>query len=160
MKRSSIIFVSVLALCLIVALVVIAIMHTGVSIYMFADMEECKTIASADDSFSKYTDSSSDKNVSGLTYTDFFAGKYDAGDFQFEIFAYEFDSVDSARAYFDKVTGKNSDGLISNYSSSSGVMSSHIVVFEGKLAYALYLPTSDVVDVAEFLSNVFSIKIA
>ena len=160
MKKTAVVLISVLLLCLIVVLVVGAIMVTDVSVYMFADMEECKSIASADESFSKYTDASSDKNIKALTYTDFFAGKYDSGDFEFEIFAYAFDSVDSARAYFKEVTGKNSRDLENNFSVSGGLTRGRIVVFHNNLAYTVYVPTMDIKDVAEFLSEAFSIKIA
>ena len=162
MKKTSIVLISVLLLCLIAWFVVVSIMVAGASVYMFADMEECKSIASADGSFSEYADASSDKNIKGLNYTDFFAGKYDSGDFRFEIFAYEFDSVDSARTYFKKVTGKNSRDMETNFSLSSGIFSSRarMVVFNNNLAYIVYIPTMDVKDAAEFLSEVFSIKIA
>ena len=161
-KKTSIVLISVLLLCLIAWFVVVGIMVFGVSAYIFSDMEECKSIASADGSFSEYADASSDKNNKGLTYTDFFAGKYDSGDFKFEIFAYEFDSVDSARAYFKEVTGKNSRDRESNFTLSSGLLSSRacMVVFNNNLAYIVYMPTMDIKDATDFLSEVFSIKIA
>ena len=159
MKKTTIVFVCAVVLLLIAVSTALMIVHTNVSVCIFADLEECESIASADGSFSEYTEVSSDKHVKTLTYTDFFAGKYKCDGFKFEIFAYEFDSIDSARAYFEEVTGKNSDGLDTNFSLSSGLLNSHLVVFDSNRAYMLYAPTMDMSDVAQFLSGVFSIKI-
>ena len=158
MKKTTIVFVCAIVLLLIAVSTALMIVHTNVSVCIFADLEECESIASADGSFSEYTEVSSDKHVK-VRLTDFFAGKYKCDGFKFEIFAYEFDSIDSARAYFEEVTGKNSDGLDTNFSLSSGLLNSYLVVFDSNRAYMLYAPTMDISDVAQFLSGVFSIKI-
>lgn len=159
MKKVSVALICVFVCLLVVAFVALLVVHADVSITMFADLDECAFIASADGNFSEYSDVLSDENVRGLTYTDFFAGVYDCDTFEFEIFAYEFDSVDSARAYFDEVTGKNSDGLDANFTLSSGLLTSSLVVFDSNRAYVVYAPAMDVSDVAQFLSGVFSLKI-
>ena len=122
MKKHSIVFACAFVALLVVGLVALTTVQMKANVYIFADMKECESILSAGGSFSEYADVSSDENVRELTYTDFFAGEYNCDDFEFKIFAYEFDRVDSARAYFDEITGKNSDGLDANFMLSSGLL--------------------------------------
>lgn len=160
--------ISILIACLVPVLLLLVFgiigmsHHLDASIHIFANLNECALIATAqneDGSFSKYTDTVSDKDASGLAYTDFFAGEYTCGTYEFEIFAYQFDNEDSAQEYFERATGKNSEGVDSNFSLSSGLIKTRLVVFDKNRAYTVRMPTGDVDDVTQFLAAIFSVKI-
>ncbi len=137
-------------------------LHFNTSIYIFSDISECNALEApsvADVYFTKYQNTTQDNNLNGLQYTEFFAGKYFCEQYTFEIFAYEFADPLAAKTYFENATGKNANELDANFSMASGATTSHIVVFNGNMAYAVYCPSNSLFDVATVLEDHFQIKI-
>ena len=143
----------------------LAVLHQSLdtSIYIFSDIKECQTIETLDAKvgrFQKYQDTAFDKHANDLKCTAFFGGEYSCDVYSFQIFAYVFEDTTTAQEYFERTTGKVSDSLSTNFSLASGVISSHLVVFDGKHAYAVYFPTSATAEVLQLLSVCFETKIA
>lgn len=136
--------------------------HWDAKICIFADMAECESLEDlsvGEGRFTRYHNTALDDKLNGLQYTSFFSGSYSCDQFEFEIFAYKFVNANSAKTYFENVTGKNSDSRESNFSLVSGAVRSHIAVFSGDSAYAAYFPTSALTNVLEILSKQFTIQI-
>lgn len=147
-------------LALMIALLVTALYHGDPVITVFADLEECKTLSKQTDAvFSAYEDVKLDKAVKDIRYSAFYAGEYSCDQYDFEIFAYTFESTEDARVYFKNTTGKKSEGMYSNFSVSSGFFTSRVVVFEENRAYSVSTKTANLKQVCEFLAGVFSREI-
>lgn len=132
------------------------------NIYIFADIQECQAMEALSDNggkFTKYQDAGKDKYSKDLSYTAFFGGEYCSSKCEFEICAYEFEDTVAARKYFDRVTGKNSYTMDKNFSLSSGLIHSQLVVFEKNKAYAMSFPTSVLYDVAQIMVKYFTVKV-
>lgn len=131
-------------------------------IYIFEDMAECeafRTMSDNNGTFTEYTDRITDDNLSNLSYVSCLSGKYLCDKYNFEIFAYEFENEESARAYFKNCTGKNTNDLRQNFSLSSGLFRSHLAVLKGTKAYVVSCPTKYVQDVLQVLEKCFSDRI-
>ena len=164
MSKKQIVVVCIVAIILIGLCIMIPAFHahSNISIYIFEDISECNALVSLNEeggSFTKYQDAEQDENLENLQYVQSFTGKYTCDRYTFEIFAYAFADSASARTYFENITGKNSYTLEENFSISSGLTSSRIIVFKGNMAYAVYCPASDIDDVSEVLETAFRQKI-
>ena len=80
-------------------------------------------------------------------------------DIEFEIFAYEFKDSDSAKRYFNNVTGKNSEELDTNFSASMGMTSYRLVIIDFKKAYIVQGPSNNAEEIQDFLKENFTVKI-
>lgn len=131
--------------------------------YIFENISECQGIQNSTLSGAKFEhyEIEKDKKLKGLTYTERFCGKFSCDEFEFEIFAYEFENAESAKKYFDNVTGTadNIESYTSFYG-NFGMFSVDIMVFDFEKAYRVNLSKSDIEEVFQFLSTVFSKKIA
>ena len=146
-----------------VAAVLMANVLLNLDVAIFANMEECKAISQSVGSnggFSVYEDVASDKAIRTLKYTECYAGKYTCDNYDFEIFAYTFETTEDARAYFKNATGKKSKDMDANYSISTGLFSRvRIVVFDENRAYVVYTAKEDVTEVNAFLCDIFTKKL-
>lgn len=163
MSKKQIVVVCVVAIILIGLCIMIPAFqaHSNISIYIFEDISECNALVSSNEdggNFTRYQDAEQDENLENLQYVQSFAGKYTCDRYTFEIFAYAFADSASARTYFENITGKNSYTLEENFSISSGLTASKIIVFKGNMAYAVYCPSSDLADVSNVLADLFTIK--
>ena len=161
MKKRLLITLIVFSLIVTVGLTAIALRTrklVDTNIYIFANIQECNAL-DATGKFTPYTDASQDTHVENLPYTAFLAGEYHDGDVAFQIFAYEFESLDTARAYFDDITGKDSSTLSRNFSLSEGMRNARIVVFSENHAYVAYFSNDSTQEVLEILKDIFSTKI-
>ena len=160
-RKLGIILACVVLLILIADLVITVDIFANLDVAIFANMEECKAISQGvghNGDFSAYKDVASDKAIRELKYTDCYAGKYTCDNYDFEIFAYTFETTEDARAYFKNVTGKKSNEMDANYSVSAGIFLSRarIVVFQENRAYIVYTAKADIREVSEFLSSIFT----
>ena len=161
MKKRLLITLIVFSLIVTVGLTAIALRTrklVDTNIYIFANIQECNAL-DATGKFTPYTDASQDTHVENLPYTAFLSGEYHDGDVAFQIFAYEFESLDTARAYFDDITGKDSSTLSRNFSLSEGMRNARIVVFSENHAYVAYFSNDSTQEVLEILKDIFSTKI-
>ena len=163
-SRKVILTLCILAVILIGLCTVVPILrlHLITNIYIFSDISECdslETLNVENGYFTRYQNAMLDNNLSGLQYTEFFAGTYSCDQYTFEIFAYEFIDSVAAKTYFENATGKNSAASDANFSMVSGIATCHIIVFEGDRAYAIYCPSNDLSDVSVVLADHFQIKI-
>ena len=106
----------------------------------------------------RYNDTSRDENLEGLQYVAHYAAYYKCEEFEFEIFAYEFQDTEEAHQYFYNHTGRESD-RDTNFFGSGGMFSYDLVVIDGKNAYFASTSSGDVDEMYEFFSNVFSTKL-
>lgn len=151
--------------CLLFCILLISFFSCGfrkMDYYIFKDIEECEKIFSMNydnAKFNHYETAENDEHLGALKYDTFFAGEFRSDELNFEIFAYQFDSDESAKSYFENVTGKSSSGLMSNFSHSGGITESQIVVIDSDRAYSIIMPTSEVESVQKMLEDVFSVKL-
>lgn len=167
MKSKLPIILIIFSLCAIILGVsitaIISFKHLNADVYMFKSIEECwkiETQAEENSVFNRYLDTSRDNYLSGLSYNSFFSGKYSCEQYEFEIFAYEFNDTMSAIEYFKKITGKDSIQKSTNFSLSSGIAQSRIIAISETNAYIVYCPTKDFTDVCKMLEKIFTVKIS
>lgn len=161
MKKRLLITLIVFSLIVTVGLTAIALRTrklVDTNIYILANIQECNAL-DATGKFTPYTDASQDTHVENLPYTAFLAGEYHDGDVAFQIFAYEFESLDTARAYFDDITGKDSSTLSRNFSLSEGMRDGRLVVFDNHCGYAAYFSNGSTQEVLGILEEIFSVRI-
>ena len=127
-------------------------------VYIFSDIEECRKFDEDMTSNAKvtiYNKPDTDTNLKDLKYLDFYACKCHSGEFEFEMFAYNFIDSDTAKEYFKNETGKNDD-LEINFSNSSGMGLFRSIVIDGNKAYSVYCKDSDSLKVIEFINSIFT----
>ena len=81
-------------------------------VYIFEDINECSNISNLTYSNGyviEYENPNDDKYLKNLVYNDFYVAVYESEELRFEIFAYEFDSYESAKKYFKNATGKKEE---------------------------------------------------
>lgn len=102
-----------------------------------------------------YESPEQDKYLKELNYDNFFACKYSSDDLEFELFAYQFQEMDSAKEYFNHIAGhKATDDT--DFLKSAGMTSYKSVVISGNTAYAVYSKRSDVDKLNELLGYWFT----
>lgn len=151
--------------CLVLLLVLCAILTAcdGVQneAYMFADISECENIVlnkSEDTEVTVYDTPEKDKNLKDFEYDSFYAVKYKSKEMNFEIFAYDFVDIDTAKNYFEECANRECIGNKDFYISSD-LINHTIRAFDEDKAYVLYSRLGYRESVNEFLSNVFSVSI-
>ena len=132
--------------------------HLDTPIPMFANIEECSAL-DADGKFTPYSDVSNDSHIQNLPYTAFFAGQYKDDAVKFEIFAYEFPDTESARAYFQNITGKASENMTHNYSLSDGMFGGRLAVFQDHRAYIVSCSYNMIWEIVAVLEEIFSLGV-
>lgn len=131
------------------------------TIHIFSDLEECRKIVLDNDDgviITEYELPDKDKYLKDLAYNNFFGCDYDGKDFNFELFAYEFEDDGIAKKYFTNITGKNSD-LDTNFSSVSGMSFYRRVVIDGSKAYIVHASKKDAEKAVELINTVFTKKL-
>ena len=134
--------------------------------FIFKDIDECQNLLSLsyeDGKTTVYNSPSDDNYLKDLTYVDFFAAKYESAELEFEIFAYVFNTSETAQKYFKNVTGKSVD-LATNFSSSYGiglfgVSSAELVVIDSERAYIIHIPHNQLEKLEKLLGEIFTVKI-
>ncbi len=126
--------------------------------YIFDDISECENLEKTEYSeinVKKYTDPQEDKYLENLEYEAFYAAEFKSSELEFEIFAYEFDDPDTAKKYFENVTGK-SRAYDTDFSSEKGMTQYRLVVIDFEKAYIVYTSRSSYNELNQALGSVFS----
>lgn len=129
--------------------------------YVFKEIGECEALETSDRKdakFEKYETPSEDKKLKKLEYETFFGGKYSCDEFSFEIFAYEFKDSDTAKKYYENVTGGIS-GFDANFSKIARMSSFIMVVLNNEFSYTIYTSPHNAGAVQDFISEIFSLEI-
>ena len=129
--------------------------------YIFSEITECNNFTidkKGGAEIIEYDTPDDDRYLENMKYKNFFAAKYKSSEFEFEIFAYEFENSDSAKEYFKNATGRTSD-LDTNFLSSGGITSQKIVVINFEKAYTLYTSADSSEQVKKFIGENFTIQI-
>ena len=133
--------------------------HEKIGTCIFSDISECEKFKEYDGiNIKKYDTSEKDKKLKGVDYEKFYAAKISCSEFEFEIFAYEFNDIGSAQTYFENVTGKEVSAN-TEFSSSFGPLSGRRIVIDGKNAYVIYCSSIDEKAVLNFLYKTFTVNL-
>ena len=149
-KKSLVIFL----LCFSVVLILLTVLFSFVfsalpeqDIYIYENITECeelRALGGETGTFTEYAVPKNDGNLGDLSYASCFAGKYLCVDYDFEIFAYEFEDEESARVYFKNCTGKANSGRTQNFSLSLGLTRARLAVMKDTKAYIVLCSTEDI----------------
>lgn len=155
-----VIFLSVTLLPLFVSVIREKIEYPdGRSFCIFSDISDCEKFEEYDGvEVKKHDTPKKDKYLKDLKYERFYAGEISSRDFEFDIFAYEFCDEESAKKYYDNVTGVDTERN-STYLSSWGTFSGELVVIHGKNAYILRTSTYDRNQALDFINEIFKVKV-
>ena len=129
--------------------------------YIFNTIEECEIIESEKSEnaiITIYDSPKTDKNLKDLAYNQLYAVKYDSDELDFEIFAYEFSTSDSAKKYFENNTGIETE-LNTHYLASGGITKYKVVVIDGCNAYYATTAQKDYEEMMLYFEKVFSKQI-
>ena len=157
-EKISLISIAFLILLMVSSLLLSSCQIPNIEVYIFTDLNECSNIKDLTYSAEKireYENPNGDKYLKELVYTDFYAASYESEELSFEIFAYEFDSAESAQKYFNNVTGKNVS-LDTNFSSSKGMGEFRLVVIDQKYAYTVTSSSKEAEILKKSLCEIFS----
>ena len=132
-----------------------------IDVNIFSNIEECKDIENlkSDNADVEIYDSTmEDKYLKNLKFQGSFGCKYTSDDLTFELFAYEFSSVDMAMSYFKNSTGKGNDPNPTFSDSSGAFLFERIVIKENK-AYAVRCKKDEKEKLIDFLNSWFSVDV-
>ena len=125
---------------------------------IFADIAECEQIVSNKPDGAQievYETAEKDKYLRNLEYEAFFGAKYASSEMRFQLFAYDFADSETARAYFEAVTGKDG-ALITDVLAESGLFSSDLIVRVDDKAYRVKMPSGYTRRVTDYLNEIFT----
>lgn len=130
-------------------------------VHIFHNIEECIAIESNKTSNAKiikYNSPDEDLMSMNLEYSDFYACEYISDDMEFEIFAYVFKDISSAKEYFNNKTGK-SQSLETNFSFSRGLNKFRGVVIDGEKAYLVSCKSKYTKRTLDYINSIFTEEI-
>lgn len=157
-KKLFIISVISILLLLVIWLSITSSLTSGITekIYMFSDINECNGFKDIEKE--RYVNALKDNNLSDLKYKKFYGAYCENQDFEFEIFAYEFENVDFAKQYYRNYINADTDRNTIYHLSSGHFLVTLLVIDENK-AYIINTNVFDVKDVQSFISHKFSLDI-
>ena len=140
---------------------------------IFQSIDECEALIPEDQSgvkIERYATPDADKDLKGLPYERFFGMQFESDEMEYQIFAYEFENIESALKYFENATGKKysleeDQAFLEQrdyqiFSASSGMTSSRIVVLSENRAYQLRAPKRYIDEIHAVLKDTFSQQVA
>lgn len=125
---------------------------------IFADIAECEQIVSnkpGDAQIEVYETAEKDKYLRNLEYEAFFGATYASMEMRFQLFAYDFADSETARAYYEAVTGKDG-ALITDVLAEKGLFSSDLIVRVDDKAYRVKMPSRYTRRVTDYLNEIFT----
>ena len=128
-------------------------------VYMFENIDELENMEA---SFKKYGQvqkfsDSYDECLQGLKYKKQYVAKYECDDFEFDIYAYEFETEEQAREYYINFAEDDLDiNLWNLYFNSKGTVTS--MTINGVNIYRIVYQKNDEKAINTFLSECLSIK--
>ena len=102
----------------------------------------------------KYNDTSRDENLEGLQYVAHYAAYYKCEEFEFEIFAYEFESSDVSREYHKNVSIETDKDV--SMHKTVGITKTKLVLIDNTMAYSAFYSNVDAEQVEYYLYTAFS----
>ncbi|MBO5913040.1 MAG: hypothetical protein J6Q76_06190 [Clostridia bacterium] len=155
-KKIGIIAVAIFVVMLVFSMISVFMETSKIDDYpMFSDIEECYSLENY-----KLDDTPKDKYVKGLDYKASFVATVKTDDFEFEIFAYEFETLADAKNYYKEFKELKSE-IKSDYgaSFSAGHSAGDGIVFNGQNLYRISCSSKELDDVVEYLLTVFTLKL-
>ncbi len=102
----------------------------------------------------KYNDTSRDENLEGLQYVAHYAAYYKCEEFEFEIFAYEFESSDVSREYHKNVSIETDKDV--SMHKTVGITKTKLVLIDNTMAYSAFYSNVDAEQVEYYFYTAFS----
>ncbi len=155
-KKLGIIAVAIFVVMLIFSIASVLVETSKIDDFpMFSDIEECYSLENY-----KLDDTPKDKYVKGLNYKASFVATVKTADCEFEIFAYEFETVESAKNYYKEFEGLKSE-INRDYGArfSVGHFAGKGIVFNGPNLYRISCDSKELDDVVKYLSTIFTLKL-
>ena len=160
-KLKSAIIIGLIGGFIFILLIVIGMISSFISynnytkINHFDDISECLAL----DDFKVNGDNLVDNYISDINYIDSYVYKLNCNNTLFEMYAYEFDSIDTAKKYYLQIEGKTVDGNI-DYNGNSSLFSSSLIVRYNTNIYRIKTGgTNDYVEVMHCLNSIFTVNI-
>ena len=127
-------------------------------IYMFENISEFESM---EDNFKEYGqiqkyDPSYDESLNGLEYVNQYLAKYECENYEFEIFAYEFQMVEQAQQYYSNHGNETSQAVTRWYINSSGKIT--IITLNEKNIYKIKYQKQDEEAITELLSQKLALE--
>ena len=136
----------------------------NLKITVFSDIEECQLIEKAgndeDATVIKISNPSNDKLYDEkFAYKEFWAIQYTSSECSFEIYAYEFENEDIAKAYFEEFVS-NGGSKDSSFHSISGINYGQQTVYQNERAYTIYASShKNLKEAVALVNNCFSVEL-
>ena len=133
-------------------------LRTRSNICIFSDITEFEQIEKdflEYGTVERYDSPKDDKHLKGLSYVKFYAGKYKCDDFQFEIFAYEFEDSILAEKYYENAVG-NETTINPRYVISGNLRNTTLLVIDGANVYLASYSTKYKHNVESFFATKFN----
>ena len=148
---------SVVVVILLVVMGVDLIQNKDVPIDMFSSIEECQQIEAnkEDDATVTFLSTGDDKHLDGLTPLMSYNCHYTSDTMSFELFAYNFATMEDADAYFENVTGKSNNPAVT-FLRSGGMSSYRCIAMDHEKVYCFICPNSCRNEVDVYVNNCFS----
>ena len=102
----------------------------------------------------RYNDTSRDENLEGLQYVAHYAAYYKCEEFEFEIFAYEFESSDVSREYHKNVSIETDKDV--SMHKTVGITQTKLVLIDNTMAYSAFYSNVDAEQVEYYFYTAFS----
>ena len=155
-------FIFVLLICFFVLYFSINIVTNVISftnykqINHFNNISECYFL----DEFIVENKTIQDKYIEGKTFTKSYIYKCRYNNIDFDIYAYEFSDIKTAKDYYSLVTGKKSCDGEFDYVSGSNLITSRLIARYNHNVYRIKTGTSkDFIEVMKLLNNNFCVEI-
>ena len=128
-------------------------------VYMFESIDELENMEASFEKYGqvqKFSDSY-DECLQGLKYEKQYVAKYECNDYEFDIYAYEFETDEQAREYYINYDGDNLSRNIWNlYFNSRGTVTS--MTINGANIYRIVYQEDDEKEINSLLSENLSIQ--
>ena len=121
---------------------------------IFSDIEECALLGNNEIDYNL-----KDEYLGELDFKKSYTAVINYNSIKFQIFAYEFKTVDTAKKYYTNSCKKEKE-LDKDYSFdfSSGMFKSEGIVMNGKNLYRIECDSAKIDDVKSYLSSIFSLE--
>ncbi len=153
--KSRWIIVIAFVLVLIVSMLVVFIQASRNNVVsIFSDIEECALLRNNEIDYNL-----KDEYLRELDFKKSYTAVINYNSIKFQIFAYEFKTVDTAKKYYTNSCNKEKElDKDYSYNFSSGMFESKGIVMNGKNLYRIKCDSAKIDDVKNYLSSVFSLK--
>ena len=128
-------------------------------LFIFENIDECKELQNYKEGTVENLEIP-EQDSSGRNITNSYTAKYKNKDVEFEIYAYEFATLNESKSFFEFYAGERMENVEKDYFLSKTMFKTELYVMENNKAYCVRCSAFDTDEVLSILSEVFSIKIA